>query len=81
MNIVVTNKANFGYADNDITIIIDKFWDDMINDLGDAKDPNIYQSYVKFVFNLKTSEELIVMLTALNSVRISLLSWLLHLFN
>ncbi|KAG4072519.1 hypothetical protein HA402_004608 [Bradysia odoriphaga] len=68
LTIIVSNKASFGYTDSDITKIIDKFWNELISDLGDVKDPNVYQAFVKFVFNLKSSEELIVMLTALNSI-------------
>lgn len=41
----------------------------MIADLNTAKDHDVYQPFVKFVVNIKSSEELVVMLTDLNSVR------------
>lgn len=72
LNIVVTNKAALVYSDDEILKIIEKFWNAMIADLSAVNDPDIYQPFVKFVFNIKTSEELIQMLTDLNSVRIHL---------
>lgn len=68
LNIIVTNKAALGYTDSDISKVIEKFWNALIADLNACADPDVYQSFIKFVFNFKSSEELICMLTDLNSV-------------
>lgn len=72
LNIIVTNKSALGYTDRDISKVIFKFWDTFITDLKNIKDPDVYQAFIKFVFNFKSSEELIDMLTSLNSVRINI---------
>lgn len=80
LNIIVTNKSTLGFSDSDIAKLVESFWNTMITDLNTVSDPDVYQSFVKFVFNFKSSEELIDMLTGFNSVRINLLFTLLKNF-
>lgn len=67
---MASNKTILGYTDDDISKVINKFWNKLISDLNNVDDPDVYQGFLKFVINFKSSEELIDMLTAMNSVSI-----------